>query len=39
MQEKLELLSDVQISLNQIENGEGVPHEDAKESILKRIQK
>lgn len=39
MQEKLELLSDVQISLNQIENGEGIPHEDAKESILKRILK
>jgi antitoxin YefM len=37
MQEKLELLSDVQISLNQLENGEGVSHEDAKESVLKRI--
>ena len=39
MQEKLELLSDVQISLNQLENGEGIPHEDAKKSILRRIQK
>jgi prevent-host-death family protein len=38
MQEKLELLSDVQISLNQLENGEGIPHEDAKESVLKRVQ-
>lgn len=39
MQEKLELLSDVQISLNQLENGEGIPHEDAKESVFKRVQK
>ena len=29
MQDKLELLSDVQISLNQLENGEGIDHEDA----------
>ena len=39
MQEKLELLTDVQISLNQLENGKGVTHEDAKKSVLKRIQK
>jgi prevent-host-death family protein len=39
MQEKLELLSDIQISLNQLENGEGVPHEEAKNSILRKIQK
>jgi antitoxin YefM len=39
MQEKLELLSDVQISLSQLENGEGISHEDAKKSVLKRIQK
>ncbi len=39
MQEKLELLADVQISLNQLEDGQGVSHEDAKERILKRIQK
>jgi prevent-host-death family protein len=38
MQEKLELLSDVQVSLNQLENGEGIAHEDAKERVLKRIQ-
>jgi prevent-host-death family protein len=38
MQEKLELLSDVQASLNQLENGEGVAHEDAKERVLRRIQ-
>ena len=39
MQEKLELLSDVQISLNQLENGQGITHEDAIKSVLKRIQK
>ena len=39
MQEKLELLSDVQISLNQLENGEGILHDDAKKSILRKIQK
>jgi prevent-host-death family protein len=32
IQEKLELLTDVQISLNQIENGQGIDHEDAKQS-------
>ena len=39
IQEKLELLTDVQASLNQLENGQGVPHEDAKEKVLKRVQK
>lgn len=39
MREKLELLTDVQISLNQLENGEGIDHEDAKEKTLKRVQK
>jgi antitoxin YefM len=39
MQEKLELLTDVQISINQIENGQGIDHEDAKDRILKRVQK
>jgi len=37
MQEKLELLTDIQISLNQIEYGEGIDHEDAKEQVLKRV--
>jgi antitoxin YefM len=37
MQEKLELLTDVQISINQIENGQGIDHEDAKEEVLKRV--
>ena len=39
MQEKLELLTDVQISLNQLESGQGINHEDAKEKVLSRIQK
>ena len=39
MQEKLELLTDVHISINQIENGQGINHEDAEEKVLKRIKK
>ena len=39
MQEKLELLTDVQVSINQLENGEGIDHEEAKEKVLKRVQK
>lgn len=39
IQEKLELLTDVHASINQIENGQGLAHEEAKEKVLKRIQK
>ncbi|MBN1930114.1 MAG: type II toxin-antitoxin system Phd/YefM family antitoxin [Desulfobacterales bacterium] len=39
MQEKLDLLTDVQISLNQLENGQGVDHENAKEEVMKRVRK
>lgn len=39
MQEKIELLTDIQISLNELENGQGVSHENAKETILKRALK
>ncbi len=39
MQEKLELLADIQISIGQLENGQGVSQEDAKERILKRVRK
>jgi prevent-host-death family protein len=39
MQEKLELLSDIQTSLIQIENGEGVAHEEAKTSVLRRVRR
>jgi prevent-host-death family protein len=37
MQEKLELLQDVQVAVNQIENGEGIPHQEAKNMVLKRV--
>lgn len=39
MQEKIELLTDVQISLSQIENGQGIGHRDAMNKVLKRVQK
>ena len=39
MQEQIELLSDIQISISQIENGEGIPHNHAKDLILKRLSK
>ncbi|MBN1930544.1 MAG: type II toxin-antitoxin system Phd/YefM family antitoxin [Desulfobacterales bacterium] len=39
MQEKIELLSDVQTSLNQLEKGEGISHQKAKEKLLKRVPK
>jgi prevent-host-death family protein len=35
MQEKIELLSDIQTSLNQLEKGAGISHKDAKEKLLK----
>ncbi len=37
MQEKIELLEDIQVSVGQIENGEGIEHKNAKEIILERI--
>ncbi|MCI5123507.1 MAG: type II toxin-antitoxin system Phd/YefM family antitoxin [Candidatus Electrothrix sp. AR5] len=37
MQEKLELLLEIQTSISQIENGEGVSHEEAQKMILQRI--
>ncbi|MDW7760016.1 MAG: type II toxin-antitoxin system Phd/YefM family antitoxin [Acidobacteriota bacterium] len=37
MQEKIELLSDVQTSLNQLAGGEGISHQNAKDKLLKRI--
>ncbi len=39
IQEKLELLSDVQKSLSQIENGQGIDHLNAKTTLLKRVKK
>ncbi len=37
MQEKIELLSDIRSSLNQLEKGNGISHSDAKNILLKRI--
>ncbi len=37
MQEKIELLKDIQTSVSQIENGEGIEHKNAEEIILKRV--
>jgi prevent-host-death family protein len=39
MQEKMELLTDIQTSINQIENGDGVEHNEAKKMIMQRISK
>ena len=39
MQEKIELLSDIQTSLNQLEKGAGISHKDAKEKLLNRVPK
>ncbi len=39
MQEKLELLTDVQTSLSQLAQGQGISHEEAKDKLLKRVQK
>ena len=39
IQEKLELLSDIQTSLAQLEAGQGVAHENAKGQVLKRAQR
>ncbi len=39
MQEKLELITDVQIALDQLENGQGIDHQGAKEKVLKRVRK
>ncbi len=37
MQEKLELLQDIQIAVNQIEGGEGISHNEAKSVVLNRV--
>jgi antitoxin YefM len=39
MQEKIELLSDVQTSLSQLAKGEGITHKNAKDKLLKRVPK
>ena len=37
MQEKIELLSDVQTSLSQLAKGEGITHKNVKDKLLKRV--
>jgi prevent-host-death family protein len=39
MQERIELLQDIQTSISQLEGGQGIEHGDAKASVLKRIGK
>jgi len=39
MQEKIELLQDMQTSIRQIEAGQGIEHDHAKATVLKRIRK
>ena len=36
MQEKIDLLADVQTALHQLAKGEGIPHQKAKAKLLKR---
>ncbi len=37
MQERMELLTDIQTSINQIDNGDGVAHDKAKEMVMRLI--
>jgi prevent-host-death family protein len=37
MQERLEVLTDIQSSLGQIKSGNGLEHEDAKQEIIRRL--
>jgi antitoxin YefM len=39
MQEKIELLQDIQTSISQLENGGGIETNDAKAMVLKRVGK
>jgi antitoxin YefM len=39
MQEKIELLTDIQTSITQLEKGAGISQKDAKEKVLKRVLK
>lgn len=39
MQEKIELLQDIQLSMSQISNGDGISHSSAKDMILKKLAK
>ncbi|MFZ0131290.1 MAG: type II toxin-antitoxin system Phd/YefM family antitoxin [Desulfobacterales bacterium] len=37
MQDKIDLLTDVHVSLSQIANGDGINHNDALDKVLKRV--
>jgi antitoxin YefM len=39
MQERIELLQDIQTSISQVEGGQGIEHREAKALVLKRIRK
>lgn len=39
MQERIELLQDIQTSISQIEGGQGIEHDEAKATVLKGIRK
>ena len=39
MQERIEVLQDIQISVSQIEAGQGVDHNHAKKTVLRRVRK
>jgi hypothetical protein len=39
MQEKIELLEDIQISISQLEAGNGVSHSDARQEVLQRLER
>lgn len=39
MQDKIEMLQDIQTSIGQIDAGQGVGHEDARANVMKRIRK
>ena len=39
MQEKIELLEDIHVSISQLESGNGVSHQDARQQVLKRLEK
>jgi prevent-host-death family protein len=39
MQEKIELLEDIQTSISQLETGNGVSHSDARQEVLQRLER
>ena len=39
MQEKIELLEDIHVSISQLESGNSVSHQDARQQVLKRLEK